>query len=229
MKDTVIYSHYCDSSDKLLKLIATDANLAERLCFLSVDGATEDIRAKLREFLYILEVDQVPTIFVNNRKYVGPDAHRAISTLRARGTQGKSVEKPTTAKVAAEVPPRNVEPFLMMSRNVSKPNQTQTQSSNPGNKNAQEAAPTTLFAKNSDIGGGYAVFGQQPETMIQDTPPQPEGRSIPKATPTNNTDLPPELVPVNTKDENSKSGDIEKRLQEMMAERAALTTSPPQI
>jgi hypothetical protein len=210
MIDTLVYSQYCDNCTVLLKLIATNPKLADRICFLSIDGESEEVRSKIREFLYVMQIDEVPALFFQNGKFIGKNATKFINQLLS----GKdSVSVPPRSK---SVPPGSV-PFPTIMRNVAKPRQ-ETQPGNTG--------PT--FVSNSGP-SNYAEFGRSDgKEAFQNIGAMPGGvgTAVQSA---DNKELPPELVPINTKEDNAKGNDMEKRLQEMMAERAALATStkPP--
>lgn len=198
MKDTLFYSQYCQNCVSVLKLISTNAKLADRICFLSIDGDTEDSRSKIREFLYILQVDEVPTLMLNDKKYSGVSVSRIVNQMLS----GKPA--PPNPKLRVPPPPQqqpqqpNHDSFPTIMRNVSK-------------LPLPESSVQETFVGNSAGDSGYARFGAELK--------EPMGN----VKTTEKPDLPPELIPVNTKEENAKENDMDKRLQALMAERAEMT------
>jgi glutaredoxin len=202
MKDTLIYSQYCQHCIELINIISK-TQFADSLCFLSIDAETEEARAKIREVLFIMNVESVPTLFIHNVKYVGKDAFNVITTF-------------LTKKKPAQPP--NYDQHIMFGRNVAKPRmetapQPSTLLSN------QNTGNTNTFVGNAND-SNFAMFGEQNDNVV--------GVGVGE-TKQQGQVLPELLVPIDTKNDNQKSDELEKRLLEMQALRASMdgATKPP--
>lgn len=73
---------------------------------MAVDGSSEETRTKVRELLYIVSVDVVPTLVMNNRNYPGMEAFAFFEKYLNRG------------KPKEPLPPTNID-VNPIGRNVS--------------------------------------------------------------------------------------------------------------
>jgi hypothetical protein len=76
MRNSLFYSKHCAHCVQLITRIASNSSLADSMVYVSVD------EPNVRNLLYVLGIDRVPTLVLDDKHYVGDDAFRLISNTK---------------------------------------------------------------------------------------------------------------------------------------------------
>jgi hypothetical protein len=100
MRNTLFYSKHCPHSVELIRLMGSAQNeIADSLLYVSIDDA------HIRNMLFVLKIEKVPTIVYNDKHYVG---EKAFDLLKPEVPMMRSLQPPHT-----QLPPMNNETRLL--------------------------------------------------------------------------------------------------------------------
>lgn len=158
IRNSIYYSKYCVHSQKLINMIK-DAPFAKNFCYISVD-ADPQTRQRPDNFLFVLGIDKVPTMIVDDRKYVGKAALVWVSQALqqqqqrpARTTkQASPPERFSQMDYAIDAGYRNLAPMTFQPQADDQDNSQQSTSWQPNPAEGLDGGP--LFTNVSGFSSG---------------------------------------------------------------------------